>query len=500
MLDCHWTRVALISGVLLTGWASAQYVRNQPGAAWWDAGQQGIFPAATNYDNPSGKTGIVNELGAVDTKNHPFFEPLGSNGRACITCHQPSDAMSVSVRTLRDRWEVTKGSDPVFAAIDGSNCPNLPQAERSSHSLLLDRGLFRISLPWPPRKFDGLAVKPEFRIEVVNDPTGCNTSSEYGLKSPQPAISVFRRPRMAANLKYVPSALQMFNIKTGLPTAVDRETRKPAGMNIMADARTPTLQSQAIDAVFTHEQARLHPSPEQIDKIVEFETHIYSAQSYDDRAGILAREGGPEALGAASLAQHKPGVPGDNAGNPVFLFFDQWKNGRGDAQSEQRASIARGADVFFQRSFRIRDAAQVNLAGGGNAIQSTCATCHNAQTAGLDVAPGWMDVGTTNLPWAGDSHELPLFKVTCDATADPHPFLGRVIYTQDPGRALITGKCKDVGSIVIEQFRGLAARAPYFSNGSAASLRELVDFYDRRFEIKLTEQEKHDLVNFLAVL
>jgi len=45
-----------------------------------------------------------------------------------------------------------------------------------------------------------------------------------------------------------------------------------------------------------------------------------------------------------------------------------------------------------------------------------------------------------------------------------------------------------------------ASTAPYFANGSAANLRELVDFYDRRFNIQYTEQEKQDLVNFLSVL
>jgi cytochrome c peroxidase len=58
----------------------------------------------------------------------------------------------------------------------------------------------------------------------------------------------------------------------------------------------------------------------------------------------------------------------------------------------------------------------------------------------------------------------------------------------------------DVGAIVIPQLRGLSARAPYFSNGSAKSLRELVDFYDRRFNIRYSEAEKQDLVNFLSVL
>jgi cytochrome c peroxidase len=52
----------------------------------------------------------------------------------------------------------------------------------------------------------------------------------------------------------------------------------------------------------------------------------------------------------------------------------------------------------------------------------------------------------------------------------------------------------------MQQLRGLAARAPYFSNGSAASLSEVVDFYDRRFGIGYTAREKQDLVNFLKVL
>ena len=52
----------------------------------------------------------------------------------------------------------------------------------------------------------------------------------------------------------------------------------------------------------------------------------------------------------------------------------------------------------------------------------------------------------------------------------------------------------------MQQFRGLAARAPYFVNGSAADLTELVDFYDRRFGIGLTEKERQDLANFLSVL
>jgi cytochrome c peroxidase len=48
--------------------------------------------------------------------------------------------------------------------------------------------------------------------------------------------------------------------------------------------------------------------------------------------------------------------------------------------------------------------------------------------------------------------------------------------------------------------RGLAARAPYFSNGSAKTLRDLIDFYDRRYRMNLTPQEKQDLINLMSVL
>ena len=70
----------------------------------------------------------------------------------------------------------------------------------------------------------------------------------------------------------------------------------------------------------------------------------------------------------------------------------------------------------------------------------------------------------------------------------------------DPGYALTTGKCSDIGKITIQDMRGLAARPPYFSNGSARTLQDIVSFYDRRYHIGLTEHEKEDLTNLLRVL
>jgi hypothetical protein len=212
------------------------------------------------------------------------------------------------------------------------------------------------------------------------------------------------------------------------------------------------------------------------------------------------------------MAEGRVHVLANNTRDPVFRTFEPWMKPErmspdlSETERELRASIARGSDIFLLRQFWLRDAAHINSIGLGNPIKRTCTTCHNAQMTGMDLAPGWVDVGTANYPtWTeppvfSDKAELPVFKITCDHAAAPHPYLGRTIYTTDPGRALITGRCNDVGAIVMGQFRGLAARAPYFSNGSAATLRELVDFYDRRFDMKLSETEKQDLVNFLSVL
>ena len=64
----------------------------------------------------------------------------------------------------------------------------------------------------------------------------------------------------------------------------------------------------------------------------------------------------------------------------------------------------------------------------------------------------------------------------------------------------MSGRWKDIGRFKGPILRGLAARAPYFHNGFAADLAAVVDFYDTRFELGLTADEKRDLVAFLRTL
>jgi hypothetical protein len=485
---------------------------------WWAPGDSHPLPAYVEYANPWGRLGIINESGAIDTAGHPFFSAIGTNGRACVSCHQPNDGMSLALTSIVQRWTDTKGTDPIFAAIDGTNCPNLPAADPAAHSLLLERGLFRVPIPWPPRDAEGQPITPEFTLEVVRDPTRCNTDPVYGVAGERHEVSVYRRPRPAANLRYVTSArfgITPFIGKTGMLAAVDPDTGRPVNMNMMADAREATLKTQAQSAAHDHLEIAKALSPQQLDRIRDFELQLYAAQAYSNGAGALNEPDGPSGLGPQAMARGNDGVLGNNTTRFVIPMENKWAalpEGADAAARERnvfRESVQRGHDVFFFRTFWISDAMHINTVGLGNPLKRTCSTCHGMHMTGMDTANGWMDLGTTNHPWALEPAEspwakklpeLPLFKITCRPDLPPHPFLGRTIYTQDPGRALISGKCEDVGAIVIQQFRGLAARAPYFSNGSAASLREVVDFYDRRFNIRFTEQEKADLVNFLSVL
>jgi cytochrome c peroxidase len=93
-----------------------------------------------------------------------------------------------------------------------------------------------------------------------------------------------------------------------------------------------------------------------------------------------------------------------------------------------------------------------------------------------------------------DTSYLPVIKI-CQ-----RPGVTTCVETTDPGRAMITGKFADIGRVKGPILRGLAARAPYFHNGSAQTLGDVVDFYDSRFQIGFTAQEKSDLAAFLDSL
>ena len=121
----------------------------------------------------------------------------------------------------------------------------------------------------------------------------------------------------------------------------------------------------------------------------------------------------------------------------------------------------------------------------------TCTICHDTPNAGNHSVKAPLNIGLTDA--SRRTADMPLYTLRRMST-------GEAVQTTDPGRAMITGKWADIGKFKGPMLRALAARAPYFHNGSAATLEEVVEFYDTRFGIGLTDDEKADLVAFLRAL
>lgn len=459
-----------------------------------------IIPQVLPSADPTGTIETFNAASPTDTATNAFFQSLGSNGRACATCHEPRSAWGVSAASIQRRFVASNGTDPIFRLVDGATCPtadiSTPHAKRLAYRLLLSRGLIRVFLPLPANQLNTNPPVPRnYEITRVKDPYGCTD-----LSSSQPVVSVYRRPLPSANLRFL--------------------TECPPGMTscppltIMSDGREPSLESQAHDATMVHAQAQTAPTAEQIAEIVSFESQIYDAQVRDNSAGKLNAHGAYGGPSSLSQQNFYIGINDALGGDPLapqvfthnaFTLYKAWdKLPVSHVQDEGRRRIAHGEALFNTKRFTISKVNGLNLFPfdplGANPLKSgSCTICHDSPNVGNHSKKLAINIGVSDAnPPALDVSRLPVFEVACTDTAGP--LKGHVFHVTDPARALISGNCADVGKVKGPILRGLAARAPYFHNGSAKTLRDVVEFYDHRFNIGLTVEEKQDLEAFLLAL
>lgn len=167
---------------------------------------------------------------------------------------------------------------------------------------------------------------------------------------------------------------------------------------------------------------------------------------------------------------------------------------RGSGINDARAAVARGQELFNSKLFRISEVSGINdepSFGSPLVVNGTCTTCHDTPNSGNHSVAAPLDIGVADA--RRRTSDMPLYTLRNKAT-------GATVQTTDPGRALINGKWKDIGRFKGPILRGLAARAPYFHNGSAKDLQAVVEFYESRFGISFTQQEKDDLIAFLRTL
>jgi len=441
-----------------------------------------LFP----LPNHSGLLETYNVKNAPISLTGAFFQSLGTNGRSCGSCHLPTEGWSVSAAEVQLRFLLTQGLDPIFRTNDGSNCDqnidtSSVQGRRRAYSLLLSRGLIRIALSVPENA--------EFWVESVNNPYGCSDTS---------TLSMYRRPLPATNLGFLSTLMWDGRESTTTSTSSTQKITYPdPDSALQAD-----LKQQAIDATTGHAQG-VAPTAAQIQDIVSFETALRTAQAIDYRAGFLnagGASGGPLVLASQPFFigindSFPPSFnfnPSKSTFNPdIFNLFNAWTN----SPSSARASIARGQAVFNSKPITISGVAGINdVTGLPASFSGTCGTCHDSPNVGDHSVSAALNIGVADVTSPLDVSYLPVF--TLVNKNNPK----ETVQTTDPGRALITGMWADIGKVKGPILRGLASRAPYFHNGSAATLDDVILFYDMRFKIGFTPQEKADLVVFLNSL
>ena len=82
--------------------------------------------------------------------------------------------------------------------------------------------------------------------------------------------------------------------------------------------------------------------------------------------------------------------------------------------------------------------------------------------------------------------------------------------TDDIGAAAATGRYEDLHRFKVPQLRNISQLAPYFHDNSAATLEEVVDYFTsddykqsadgKKHKIRMNQQQKDDLVEFLKIL
>jgi mono/diheme cytochrome c family protein len=454
-----------------------------------------------HFQNPSGVHATVStrDGSQLDTDNPFFSAALGTNGRSCVTCHGPEDGMSLRVSSIQERFEESCGLDPLFRG-DGTNAPGLDvstvEARRAASSLLLNKGLIRIRIK-PP-------ASAQYELVSVDDPHGNNASMADG-------IVVFRRPLPATNLRFLSAV--MWDTREG--------RAEPAFVNT-------NLKNQARNAIIDHAEG-VAPSDDVLQAIVDFQSALFTAQVTHHRAGNTAKggaTGGPYNLIDTHFAVNEnrtlpiPPPPASPLGiltTNVFTLFSSWANAAEGGENVEdhgededhgrrqasRQSVARGEQIFNNRPI-------TDHAPDGTLLIETCSTCHNAFNAGN------MSHSLAGRPFAGSASvrvseaafrtpDLPLY--TFKEKIPPF----RTLVTTDPGQALITGLTRDWNRFKSSNLRGLAARAPYFHDGMAATIADIVNHYDIVMNPvdaagnplstpRFTAQEKADLMAFLESL
>jgi cytochrome c peroxidase len=480
-------------------------------------------------EDESGTLGNYSVVGKIDFQNEDFFTAFGTPGnrRTCASCHLPDQGWTITPEGVQMRFNQTVSAsgcnlgtiDAIFALTDGSNSPNVNVTQIGSStsqcaqafSLLLNKGLIRVELAAPLSGGVTIDGQPDQTVAVgATDPFTQPPFTQGYIDSTH--LSLFRRPLPSTHLVFLRSVMWDGRVAANLDRTLS------TGPGSLHDA----LMQQANGATQGHAQFAAGLTPTQQQNIVDFETAFFTAQIFDNDVHELdaaGADGGP-----IHLADQTPTACGraTNPITPCFTVYEAWASLPGQGMQAIRRSIARGQAIFNETN------------------QGKCTGCHTGVNAGnSESEPArFFNIGTSDVTfWEknpaklallqqelgigditqlkaldGTSYQLPVYTLHL-----PSGLCGPVDYkTTDPGFFLIvpvlqsTGACQatngnsratgNLNAFKPPVLRGLAARAPYFHNGLANTLEDVVEYYTIVLGLELSPQDKQDLVAFLKTL
>lgn len=423
--------------------------RLNPRRRWSAALLSGLVASAVHADtlhelpndvaipNAAGAASTFSPSGSIDLEN-AFHALQGANGRTCQSCHLPHAGWSIRPIDVELQFLFTGGTDPLFNTLDADSVTASTRTIRERYAAysMLRKGLFRRGGNLPP--------DAEFEIVAFDDPLKAGASATR--------FEFFRRPLATAN----------FHIAKNVGWH-DQNTNGSGDVHAGLIAQATGAFSGALGGP--------PPAPGVAESVALHQEGLRFAQRSVFGVGSLTSCG---ARGGAENLSLQPAV------NGRFDLYDAWidlvpgscTNAFAD---RRRAQIARGQEVF----------------NATDANGRSCRGCHNAQNNGSNVNGALFDVGASRARFRRAG--MPLYTLRHKLTQQTHQ-------TTDPGRALRTGRWADMDKFKTPSLRGLAARPPYFHNGIAPTLHDVVVHYERALGFRFTPQERADLVAFMEAL
>ena len=388
--------------------------------------------------NPGGAGATFSTQGSVDLTGE-YFQAQGTNGRSCASCHIPEEAWGINPGTLQRLFDETGGTHPVFNRLDANNP---------------DAGDFS-TIEGRRAAYSMLLSRGVFR----RGGAPMSTRREDGTLVREWDLVAVEDPHGYANLNRLVHwrrSMPTINFPQGSATV-----NWDGGNSVGADQRAG-LENQARRNVTGGQQSPLPAPPEVIADIVDFQLSLFAAQLVVPGVGRLDSDGargGPEALS----------VMPKEAGR--FDLFDAWAG----HENPRRAQIARGQELFNRTDANGR----------------SCLACHNSKNNGTNINNLLFDVRTASAE--ARTPDLPLYTFR-------HRQTGEERRLTDAGRGNVSGRWADLGRFKTPTLRALAARAPYFHNGIALTLEDVVRHYEIHLGFVYTDEERADLVAFLKAL